>query len=252
MTELYPSYFQKLDRAEKHLVELAGCVNAWIEARPYGIVVDRSGPSPISRLSFHSQPENTEIAVVAADVIYNLRSALDHIACALVPREFRRSIYFPILWQGVWEPGTDADGVEKVKQRGHWTTWTRQMPPGAVSILKEVQPPDIDGFAEAKLNTLRFLNNLAVTDRHTRLPLVTPGLQNVTVKWKTADGFGGEGTDPRTYKPTMLVKPNADLSSDLPRGARDLQIFGTPVVAVRFPQLDADAALLGPGAVDFW
>ena len=45
--------------------------------------------------------------MIAGDVLFNLRSALDHIAVAMVPSKFRREASFPIEVCPIWFRTTD-------------------------------------------------------------------------------------------------------------------------------------------------
>ena len=82
---LYGS-FLKLDRAKKHLKELR-CEIADFESRdPYLIVYEQKveGGEIVCRLSVNQFPPSKEWGVIIGDIIHNLRSALDLLACCLV------------------------------------------------------------------------------------------------------------------------------------------------------------------------
>src|ERR1700677_1062563 len=117
MSGFFPSWVQKGARAEKHLVELKEAMNAYRARHPSAVHTSAAGKKKrnIHRLVFHQVPANTQIPIIAADVLHNLRSALDHLTCALVPSAGRRSVYFPVLWMGVWEPPVAGEKKQRVE-----------------------------------------------------------------------------------------------------------------------------------------
>jgi hypothetical protein len=201
----------------------------------------------VRRLRFTSWPENTAIPIVAADVVYNMRSALDHLMCALVPSARRSKVYFPILWQGVW--GSDSPGEEKQRtiDRASWLRYVQGVADEAVAILKQLQPPNDGGKSDNdEVHALRVLNVLSTKDRHTKLPVTAPGLQSVTLAWKPSEDQGlVTGVAADTYAAMTIVRDGAELDPTIPQSAVDVQIKGTPVVAVHFALGNADVPLLG-------
>lgn len=244
MDALTLPYFQKIDRAERHLGELRTLIEKWSESVPYGVEADTSGERTIYRLAFRSRPENSEIPIVVADVIYNLRSALDQMACALVAPQFRREVYFPIFWKGVWAPKVAGEDQRFTSDRGKWKRWTENMPPKAIPILKEAQPAIPLWRATESMSGLSLIHGLAMQDRHRRLPITPMGLQGVTVLWKDVDGSEKTGSDPRSFHERALVKEGADLAGDIPDGASVISVVGTPVAAVFEEESQSDVALL--------
>ena len=166
--------------------------------------------------------------MVAADFIYNIRSGLDHFAVALNPPKMRTHVGFPIFWEGVWENGIEGDDEERTKARERWNTCTREMQPGAIAVLKKLQPPENRRNTDFEIYFLEALNRLSNKDRHTHLPIMSVGLASSTCSWNLPDGSSGTGYDPRYWG---MVQDNAEL--DLPEGAMDVEIRGTPKIAIR-------------------
>ena len=84
----------------------------------------------VHRFHFTRQPGD-DVAIVAADFVYNIRSGLDHLAPALVPPAHRTSVMFPIFFQGVWDDPVDGENEQRLKERKRWRTTTRHMHPDA-------------------------------------------------------------------------------------------------------------------------
>jgi hypothetical protein len=75
----------KIDRAKKHFADLDAAIRAFESRKPYGFVmeIDPHFGYEIYRFSEREAIPN-EWAAIAGDCIHNLRSALDHLAVALV------------------------------------------------------------------------------------------------------------------------------------------------------------------------
>lgn len=146
MPQLVPSYLAKLSRTEKHLVDLEAAIKAFggstAETRPYTVRKRVEGKREVHRLHFTRSADNTEVPLIFADAIYNLRSSLDHLAGALVPSKDRRSVMFPILWRGVENPFVEREDEQRRKDRERWQSIAKRVQPGALTYLKRLQPPD--------------------------------------------------------------------------------------------------------------
>jgi hypothetical protein len=131
MPAIVPSYIAKISRAKKHLVELHEAIDEYAASSPYTVShgVEGKKQKIIHRLVFTAQPENTEIPIIAADVIYNLRSALDHLMSCLVPNKQRSSVIFPVMFQGVWDAPAPGENAERTKLRERWASDTKSLKP---------------------------------------------------------------------------------------------------------------------------
>ena len=183
---------------------------------------------PVHRFWFTSDPPD-EVALTAADFLYNIHSCLNHLAAAIVPSDNRSSINFPILWQGVWEPSIEGEDEQRLKDRQKWTTFTRDMDEGAVAIIKANQPRDL-ARNEPSTDALAVINRLRNKDAHTKLPVVGVGLRNPTGTLRLPDGTI-QGFKARNFGDMIGLHDGAPLE-DLPDGAMDVQLTGTPVVVV--------------------
>jgi hypothetical protein len=230
---LVPSYLYKVARAKKHLVELDEAVAAFAARRPYRVAERVEGekkPRLVRRLEFTADPSNGDIPIIAADVIYNLRSALDHLMSALVAKKDRRSAMFPIYFDGVWEAIVPGENQQRVKERVRWASDTKTISPDAVAVLKSLQPPD-GGGDHPQVSMLEIINTLSNRDRHEKLPVVASGLKwPITVQRREADGTSRTVVtdDPN---PEAFLKDKAEISN-IPDDAVDVEVAGTPVVAI--------------------
>ena len=227
MSDLVPSYLLKIERAVEHLDEFKRLFADYANSHPYTVASSREDKKQIHRLHFTRQID-LRAEMIAADFIYNIRSGLDHLAAALNPPSMRSHVAFPIHWQGVWEPDVLGENSERRKARERWSTSTRDMKSGAVAVLKKLQPPENGRNADGDIHFLKALNGLSNRDRHSQLPLMSVGLASSTARWKLPDGSIRSGADQRHWG---MVRDDAEL--DLPDGAMDVEISGTPKIAIR-------------------
>src|SRR5215218_2101974 len=139
----------KVDRAETHLGELARLIDEYVDSHPYEIrrASDASGNKYTFYFHFTSQPSD-DVAMALGDFVHNMRSALDYLACALVPPERREKMSFPIFFQGVWDASPSGETSRRREQRKRWRWCTERIDPHAVELLRRVQPPDNEGTVE--------------------------------------------------------------------------------------------------------
>jgi hypothetical protein len=231
----------KFDRARKHLDDLELEVARFALSEPYRVRARTEGGrgDKTFRLEFTSKAENTLIPIVAADVIYNLRSGLDHLMGSLVPPKHRRSVMFPIFWNGVWEPAVDGDNDQQKKDRERWATSTRHAPAEAVTLLKSWQPDD-STVPEHHVVRLRLLNTLSDRDRHQRLPVVTAGHQSLYARAFFPNGTHRDGIG--LVKPGHMVIDQARIR--LPRGAVRGECYGPVSVLLHVASLNRHVELV--------
>jgi hypothetical protein len=98
----------------------------------------------------------------------------------------------------------------------------------ALAILKGLQPPD-DAGDGTEPDRLQILNSLSNRDRHEKLPIVASGLGEPTLSVKGADGKDYVGIA-KPGVPSDFAHNEARL--DVPEDSVDVQIEGTPLVAV--------------------
>jgi hypothetical protein len=89
----------KIKRAEKHIADYRAAIQSFKGTNPYEIV--RQPEIKSAQIVYNVNrvdPVPLPIRAIAADVIQNFRTALDYLACAIVPAP-TTSTYFPILKQ---------------------------------------------------------------------------------------------------------------------------------------------------------
>jgi hypothetical protein len=188
------SWRLKADRAEKHLSELRLRIGEYVQKRPYEAVrIERARNCGEKhpgydcggswRLQITEQPD-PNLAVIAGDVIHNLRSALDHLAVALVPSSRRSHASFPIETKDIWAKQGRRYVVHEPEPRKHWRTAVKGMPPEAVAFIESMQPYRHSSPGQ---HLLAYLNRLENADKHRQLAILTVGVAHA-ICWGTARG----------------------------------------------------------------
>jgi len=255
------SWWLKLDRAEKHFQELKFEVERYKESHPYEAVRIVGGPKckehPTGncwryRLKITRQLEPMG-AVILGDVLYNARSALDHLAVSLVPSTRRSHASFPIRLEDPFAKGSDPEG------RRSFGTAIEGMPTEAVAVIKAVQPYWRSPEA-APWNVLALLSRFENADKHRQLILLTPKLRDVvtTLSLKgiprlsqsppTPPGVGfGLADDGAQIGHFVLFGPTPPRDSEA-----DVSVSGTPVVAIKVVEAYEGAGVPGYVEVVTW
>lgn len=159
----------KVDRADKHIIELNGEIIAFYKTNPYKIISERNPQTrqlvyKLSRVDAVPKP----ISAIAGDVVQNLRSALDHLAQQLwlVNNPGAVSVgdvYFP----------TDSSSSQfKANAPGK----IKGLRKDAVDAIYSIEP--YDGGKGADLSVINRLNRI---DKHRLLFTVQSQLESVNV-----------------------------------------------------------------------
>lgn len=236
MPALVPSYLEKIARAEKHLVEFEEVLADYTASHPYAVreSVEGQKQKNFRRVVFSPEPTNTPIPIIAADVIYNLRSSLDHLMACLVANKDKTSVMFPIFFEGVWEPPVPGESEQRAKERMRWTSCIKTLDPEPLAILKQLQPRQKIANDGTEVIPLAVINSLSNRDRHEKLPILAAGLRNVHLRWTRPDGTTQEAIG-TLDEPDGFFQNEASLS-EVPENAVDVQVQGTPVIVVRVGQ----------------
>lgn len=230
MPAIVPSYVAKIARAKKHLVDLDKAVEDFAATEPYTVRTRIEGKKQrkIRRVVFTADPANTDIPIIAADVIYNLRSSLDHLMSALVAKRDRNSAMFPIFFQGVWEAIVPGENQQRTKERMRWASDVKSLSDEAVTVLKRMQPADTDP-QDPEAPVLTLLSRLSNRDRHEKLPVVMGGMGDLRVEFIDSNGVRQTGSaDP---DPRHVLIDETEIT-DIPDDAVDVKVKGTPLVGI--------------------
>jgi len=157
----------KISRAEKHIAELTSARKTFLNSRPYVFTGDQnpnSGHIDITVLDV--KPTPLEILVIIGDVIHNLRSPLDLLACQLVKRQRPsgncKDIYFPIA--------NSSERFMTVIDRPE----IKHMGAEAVNQFQRLEP-----YRGGNGEAIWQIHELSIKDKHRFLIVVGAGLQRL-------------------------------------------------------------------------
>ena len=229
-----PSWHRKLDRAEQHLRDLESVVAEYISGHFYG-----AKGSPPSKRDPYRWRFNLEITrepdpmttVLLGDFLFDVRSALDHLAVALAPNKHKSSAGFPINDEPLFI--RDASRCYIVRDSGKrkaFRSRVKWMPPEAIAIIKQLQPYNF-GDQPGRIHSLFALNALQNADKHRRLTILGTGLTRTLTKAKWQHETWSRWFGPHLQRDAVLVT-SADLGTKVLRSEVEVEVSGLPFVSV--------------------
>jgi hypothetical protein len=238
------SWTLKVERADHHFADLKRGLAAYTNDDRYDLVAADASPPCKEHggtcwdytLRMNWQPD-PGLAIIAGDVLFNLRSALDHVAVALVPPKRRGKAQFPIEAEPIWERKNRRFVIRSPEGRRRFRTYTRGMPDEAVALIKRLQPYNgiADGVDQEVLYQLNRLNN---GDKHRQLIVVVGGLLNAIFEISVGGHFKREVARDSEGS-TGFAPDNARVFHFIPKGAVPqrsavkVEISGTPVIGIQ-------------------
>ncbi|HUX71742.1 MAG TPA: hypothetical protein VMV41_14585 [Cellulomonadaceae bacterium] len=196
-TSLDQSWWMKVKRARQHLAVIVEQVDQ----------LGGGSPRPI-RVAEHHETDSwiytahldltidPMLPVILGEFLYDLRSALDHIAAANVPAHRISKSQFPIFTDDIWQPVPDGSAFDELrsrrsKQRKDWSGWTQGMPEAVLDIIQLTQPHEDDSTPAGNPDNhaLTILHVYQNADKHRELNIINPGIEDphAIVTWPTGD-----------------------------------------------------------------
>jgi hypothetical protein len=147
----------------------------------------------IRRVEF-PEPDDPILAILAGELMFNLRSALDHLAAALVPpaqRTYRimRDTQFPIFSCNIEEIDPITGKHVHRNDRSRWERMTKGFPDKAMPLVKGLQPYMLSPKQDPAYHALGILATLQNADKHRQLVIVSSGLANPVIRNTAASGL---------------------------------------------------------------
>jgi hypothetical protein len=158
----------KIERAKRHLQELRDEVASFMSREPYFVVCEpvRAPPGFVHYVGMINESVPTSLSTIIGDVIHNLRTSLDLLACDLVRIAHGETVsldgvYFPFCW-------SESELPKMIKKRGLDGT--------GEAVIRAIHacapyPNGNDG--------LRAIHDLDVLDKHQTL---IPVLQAISIR----------------------------------------------------------------------
>ena len=175
-----PSHILKLQRAEKHLEDLKSLVGPIGDRRPYPVIethrTECKKPRWVYCLDLDAIEPDETFGLIYGDFLFNVRSALDHLMVALVPKKHKSRAQFPIFTNDPLATNDTNGCYLNADAASKWCLWTRGLPRDCVAALQALQPYDPAGglTKPSELHAVAVLGALQNADKHRNLvePLV--------------------------------------------------------------------------------
>ncbi len=220
MTDARLSFELKLLRAEQHLNDLDRVISAYSNTRPYRVIENVQAQRNRGMrcwTAYVTEPPSPWFSVVLGDVVYNIRSSLDHLAVALVPRSRRGKASFPIRDTDIWATDTTTGEYLHADNRGRqaFSTAIKGMPTAAIALIHELQPYKTHP-EDPRSSPLAIMSSLQNADKHRQLVATAFGLSDISFTVITngqrsavghVSGFFEYGTEVVASLPAHLLDP---------------------------------------------
>jgi hypothetical protein len=200
--------YLKATRSKEHLDALRDQLDLFYKTKPYTFFHEDDFTRGRHCVRVELKPFPDRVYLIAGDLLYCLRSALDQTVFALAHLTIRypEGTQFPIL-------DTDIALDRNVKKR--FEKQTAGVPAAAVRIIESLQPYHVGDAAAIKRHLLWRLNWLGNIDKHRRIPLhgqeiifTFPQLPKSAASFMELDHDNGICSLPVTYKDQMALDPN--------------------------------------------
>jgi hypothetical protein len=212
------SWRAKVERAEHHLRDFERRIAPFNERHAYpvsdGLETEDQERLYVFRLDI-PEPDDPLLPIIAGDLMFNLRSALDHVATAMVPEAQRsRRTAFPIFADDIDEldPLTDKHLYPEARRR--WKSLTKGFPAGAMPIAERAQPyrHRREG-RDPQYAAMALLGAFQNADKHSRLVMVLSGLKEPTIWFNVGETRKVRARLPR-LPPNRMLGPRAVVARD--------------------------------------
>jgi hypothetical protein len=205
----------KIGRAKEHLDALRSEISAFMETQPYRSSAYDDAESGQYVIEVRIAPAIPhKIGLLAGDFISCLRASLDHLAWQLAllstPTPFSRTC-FPVC-----EIYDTTGGTE-----GFFCSVTKDIPPRAVDIIRELQPYQSGGAFQ--LSHLWRLNKLWNIEKHRKIPTIGSITENILTTQIGVKAEIGQVNDCHTIKIPLSEKSKVRFN---PQPAVELQFGG--------------------------
>jgi len=194
-------WWLKYQRAEKHMVDIQEEARRYADSNPYEFTRIRLPDSNNEiRGRFHiTEQPNPMIAVMLGDFIHNLRSALDYVVVACVPKKRRYNASFPIVFENIF--AKDKSGnfvVNDSNRRESFNSAIDGIHPEARAFIVSLQPYQFGDLVDIDLMVLGNISRLENADKHRQLITIGCGGKHCALSFSVR-GF----SEPIRYHRTL-------------------------------------------------
>jgi len=198
------SWRLKLYRAEEHLADLKEMIGIPIGrwACPVTEVLNASGKHEYALVLPTLVPQN--VPILAGELLFNVRSALDQLTCALIAGDDKGKAQFPVFTEDPDEIDQMTGGHAHPNARSLWGSYTKGVAGPAKAEMRRMQP-----FEQARTahmaprhHSLAVLYELQNADKHCQLVFDRPTLKRTVIK---VDGEVVDCATPGLHDGTVIA-----------------------------------------------
>lgn len=229
------SWWVKFDRAQDHREKAEAMVARATVQQPIRIEKTQTN-GDWSYTVHHDATIDVAFSAVVGDFLFNLRSAIDHIAAANRLKPTLKSP-FPLFHDPIGGPPVPGEPARYKAYRNAWAQVGANTPLAVFAVMDAAQPYNApDGLVPAD-TALAVLNELHNRDKHASLAVITSGIKDIECWVEMPDGRHPI-RDPRL--PSGMFPNGADIFHDKreldirARGEVALAIAAGPTEGYRF------------------
>jgi len=178
------SWDLKVERAKHHLDEVKAKMAAYAARNPFRATRVRQPRGQrhiwLYRLEMTEKPDPV-IPVIIGECLYDLRSALDHLAVAMAPRNRKASAAFPVEWTDPWEKDAAGNVIYAKERRRSFTS---------EATFIALAGAEVVGFAKLSLTAPTAAGNaMTAVKRAWRGRGIAGALKATEINWALANGY---------------------------------------------------------------
>jgi hypothetical protein len=227
------SWRLKFQRAEKHFHDLQGALGLPIGRHEYPVAEELNAEGEYDyRLALPEHPLNEEIPLIAGDILFNIRSGLDHLFSALISGDDKARAQFPIFTDNPLEIDQTTGKYLRPWAKGAWLAQTTGVPllilAGVVMLQSFYQARQV-GIA-AQHHSLAVLATLQNADKHEKLTFIGPVLNKTLV---TVEGVVTYGIVPGLHNGAIIFTHPTQVNAKMTRN--DAAMTRTPSKSASLP-----------------
>jgi hypothetical protein len=229
------SWWLKVKRAQKHMVDIVEEIERYSNRHPYEIVrqATRKPNRWVFVLRITRKPDPM-LALTLGDFVHNLRSALDHFVVAHVPSNRRSNASFPMAQRNIWETDTLGKYVLKDDEaRLAYSSAVQSLPELTLALVNGFQPYQVAHVAPSPLGILSRLEN---ADKHRDLIVFDIGMR-LSVLTRIKHDLLHDMHPPGHFASDGAIVSAFTQTGDLTDADVNVQTTGKAHVSVRLPPL---------------
>lgn len=202
LSEPLGSHWAKLSRARCHLDEIRELLSPYTGVKPYEVQSAWDAKTRewvytahVPDLSDGLLPVLTGswLPVIVGDFLFNVRSALDHLAVSRAPNKRKRDASFPVVTEDI--ESSELNNAQ-LNAKEYFETATNGMDPTVIEAIRAVQPyravPPHRDLPDPRWSvndhSLALLRSFQNADKHRELTVVAQGLRPRILRFVLPDG----------------------------------------------------------------